>query len=164
LGVNDQAVTALVGLTMLTGIVGVLVPWFPDIVLIWGGGLAYGLLVGWGTWGPWLFALMSVAALLALAAEVAVTSVGARIGGASVWGVVAGVALAVVGLIVFSPLGAVIGLILGLLIVEGWRRRNLRRAAQATVGAIVGWGASFVVKFSLALWMVLLWVVWVATT
>jgi uncharacterized protein YqgC (DUF456 family) len=70
----------------------------------------------------------------------------------------------VVGLIVFSPLGAVIGLILGLLIVEGWRRRNLRRAAQATVGAIVGWGASFVVKFSLALWMVLLWVVWVATT
>ena len=69
--------------------------------------------------------------------------------------------LAVLGLIVFSPLGALIGLTLGVLLVEGWRQRNLRKAASATLGAVIGWGASFLVKFSLSLWIVLLWGAWV---
>jgi uncharacterized protein YqgC (DUF456 family) len=159
---DDQAITFLVALAMLAGLVGALIPWFPDIVLIWGAALAYGILVGWGVWGPWLFLLMTVGALVSFAAELAVSAAGARVGGASGWGIVAGLGLAVVGLIVFSPLGALIGLALGMLLVEGWRHRNLRKAASATLGAIVGWGASFVVKFTAAVWMVLLWVVWVA--
>ena len=59
---DQQAVTFLVGMAMLAGLAGVLIPWFPDILLIWGAGLVYGILVGWGTWGPWLFASMTVAA------------------------------------------------------------------------------------------------------
>lgn len=159
---DDQAITFLVGLTMLAGLAGALIPWFPDLVLIWGAGLAYGILVGWGTWGPWLFALMTVAALAGFAAEVAVSAAGARLGGASGWGIVAGLVLAVAGLIVFSPLGALVGLGLGMLLVEGWRHRDLRKAATATAGAVIGWGAAFLVKFSLSLWMVLLWGIWVA--
>ena len=158
---DDQAVTLLVGMAMLAGLAGTLIPWFPDLVLIWGAGLAYGVLVGWGTWGPWLFALMTVAALVGFVAEVAVSAAGARVGGASGWGIVAGLVLAVLGLIVFSPLGALIGLTLGVLLVEGWRQRNLRKAASATLGAVIGWGASFLVKFSLSLWIVLLWGAWV---
>jgi uncharacterized protein YqgC (DUF456 family) len=159
--VDQQAVTFLVGMAMLAGLAGALIPWFPDILLIWGAGLVYGILVGWGTWGPWLFALMSVAALVGFVAEVAVSVAGARVGGASGWGILAGLMLAVVGMIVFSPLGALIGLALGMLLVEGWRQRNLRKAAAATLGAVIGWGASFLVKFSLSLWMVLLWGAWV---
>jgi uncharacterized protein YqgC (DUF456 family) len=159
--VDQQAVTFLVGMAMLAGLAGVLIPWFPDILLIWGAGLVYGILVGWGTWGPWLFALMTVAALVGFVAEVAVSVAGARVGGASGWGILAGLMLAVVGMIVFSPLGALIGLALGMLLVEGWRQRNLRKAAAATLGAVIGWGASFLVKFSLSLWMVLLWGAWV---
>lgn len=159
---DQQAVTFLVGMAMLAGLAGVLIPWFPDILLIWGAGLVYGILVGWGTWGPWLFVLMTVAALVGFVAEVAVSVAGARVGGASGWGILAGLMLAVVGMIVFSPLGALIGLALGMLLVEGWRQRNLRKAAAATLGAVIGWGASFLVKFSLSLWMVLLWGAWVA--
>ena len=158
---DDQAITFLIGMTMLAGVAGALIPWFPDIVLIWGAALAYGVLVGWGVWGPWLFLLITVGALVSMAAELAVTAAGARVGGASGWGIVAGLALAVLGLIVFSPIGALVGLALGMLLVEGWRHRNLRKAASATAGALVGWGASFVVKFTAALWMVLLWGVWV---
>lgn len=158
---DQQAVTFLVGMAMLAGLAGALIPWFPDILLIWGAGLVYGILVGWGSWGPWLFALMTVAALVGFVAEVAVSVAGARVGGASGWGILAGLMLAVVGMIVFSPLGALIGLALGMLLVEGWRQRNLRKAAAATLGAVIGWGASFLVKFSLSLWMVLLWGAWV---
>ena len=160
---QDEAITLLVALAMLTGVAGVIVPWFPDIVLIWGAGLAYGLLVGWGTWGPWLFALMTLGGLVALAAEVALSTAGARVGGASGWGIAAGVLLAIIGLFVFFPLGALAGFALGILLVEGWRRRNMRKAVRATAGAVAGWGASFVVKLGLALWMVVLWGVWVAT-
>ena len=153
--------TFLVGMAMLAGLAGALIPWFPDILLIWGAGLVYGILVGWGTWGPWLFASMTVVALVGFVAEVAVSAAGARVGGASGWGILAGLVLAVVGMIVFSPLGALIGLSLGMLLVEGWRQHNLRKAAAATLGAVIGWGASFLVKFSLSLWMVLLWGAWV---
>ena len=158
---DQQAVTFLVGMAMLAGLAGALIPWFPDILLIWGAGLVYGILVGWGTWGPWLFASMTVAALVGFVAEVAVSAAGARVGGASGWGILVGLVLAVVGMIVFSPLGALLGLALGMLLVEGWRQRNLRKAAAATLGAVIGWGASFLVKFSLSLWMVLLWGAWV---
>jgi uncharacterized protein YqgC (DUF456 family) len=160
--VDDQAITFIVGIAMLAGLAGSLIPWFPDILLIWGAALVYGILVGWGTWGPWLFAMMTVGALAGLAAEVAVSALGARVGGASGWGIAAGVVLAVLGLIIFSPLGALVGLGLGMLLVEGLRHRNLRRAFSATLGALIGWGASFAVKFALSLWMVLLWGVWVA--
>ena len=160
---DNQTVTFLIGLAMLTGVAGTIVPWFPDILLIWAAGLAYGLLLGWGTWGPWLFALMTLSALAGLAAEVGLSTAGARVGGASGWGIAAGLLLAIVGLFVFFPLGALAGFALGILLVEGWRRRNMRKALRATAGAVAGWGASFVVKFGLALWMVALWVVWVAT-
>jgi len=160
---QDEAITFLIGVAMLAGLAGTIVPWFPDILLIWGAGLAYGLLVGWGTWGPWLFALMTLAALVGVAAEIALSTAGARVGGASGWGIAAGVLLAIIGLFVFFPLGALAGLVLGIVLVEGWRRRSMRKALQASAGAVVGWGASFIVKLGLALGMVVLWGVWVAT-
>ena len=159
---QDQAITLFIGVVMLVGVAGAVLPWFPDLLLIWGAGLAYGLLVGWGTWGPWLFALMTLAGLAGLAAEIGLTAGGARVGGASGWAIAAGVLLAAVGLVVFSPLGALVGLALGIVLVEGRRRRSMRQAVRATAGAFAGWGASFIVKFGLALWMVALWGVWVA--
>jgi uncharacterized protein YqgC (DUF456 family) len=161
---QDQAITFLIALVMLMGVAGALIPWFPDLLLIWGGGLAFGLLVGWGTWGPWLFALMTAAALAGLVAEVGLSAGGARVGGASGWAIALGVVLAGIGLVLFSPLGALAGLALGIVLVEGRRHRSLRKGLQATAGAVAGWGAAFVVKFGLALWMVGLWSVWVATT
>src|SRR3990172_4240878 len=94
---------------MLLGLAGSIVPWFPDILLIWGAGLVYGLLVGWGAWGPWLFAMMTLTGLAALAAEVGLISAGARVGGASGWAVAAGGVLAVIGFILFTPPGGVGG-------------------------------------------------------
>src|SRR3990172_8430936 len=83
---QDQAITLFIGVVMLVGVAGAVLPWFPDLLLIWGAGLAYGLLVGWGTWGPWLFALMTLTGLAALAAEVGLISAGARVGGPAGWG------------------------------------------------------------------------------
>jgi uncharacterized protein YqgC (DUF456 family) len=160
---SPTLITLLVALAMLTGIVGSMIPVLPDVILIWGAGLVYGLAVGWGSWGPWLFAGMTILAGLALLAEVWMSGAGARAGGASIWGILAGFALGAVGLVFFSPIGGFVGLLLGTFLVEYLRLGDRRLALRAVFGAGVGFGASFLVKLVLCLGMAGLWVVWVLT-
>ena len=160
---NPSLVTLLVALAMLTGIVGSVIPVLPDVVLIWGAGLVYGLAVGWGTWGPWLFAGMTILGVLALLAEVWMSGAGARAGGASIWGILAGFALGAVGLIFFTPIGGFVGLLLGTFLVEYLRLGDRQLALKAVFGAGLGFGVSFVVKLGLCLAMGGLWVVWALT-
>lgn len=160
---NPTLVTFLVALAVVAGIVGSLIPVLPDVVLIWGAGLVYGLAVGWGAWGPWLFAGMTILGGLGLLSEVWMSGAGARAGGASIWGILAGFALGAIGLIFFSPIGGFIGLLLGTFLVEYLRLGDKQLALKAVVGAGVGLGASFLVKLGLCLAMASLWVVWVVT-
>jgi uncharacterized protein YqgC (DUF456 family) len=160
---NATLITLLVALAMVTGIIGSLVPVMPDIILIWGAGLVYGLAVGWGGWGPWLFAGMTILGGLGMLSEVWMSGAGARVGGASIWGILAGFALGAVGLIFFSPVGGLVGLLLGTFLVEYLRLGDRRLALKAVLGAGVGFGASYLVKFGLCLGMTGLWVIWALT-
>ncbi len=146
---------------MLVGLIGTLVPVMPDLSLIWLGGLAYGLLAGWGDVGGWVLAGITVLGLIGALAEILTSSMGARVGGASLWGILGGLALGLVGLILFPPFGAVIGLLAGTFLVEAWRLRDLGKAARGTLGMGVGYGLSFVVKLGMGLGMIGLWVFWV---
>ena len=121
---RDTIVTILVGLTMLLGLIGIVIPILPDLLLMWGGALAYGLIVGWGTIGPWMLAVITLLGILGGLAEGWVTGVGARKGGASLWSVVGGFALSIVGLVVLGPLGFLIGLLLGIFLLELFRHRE----------------------------------------
>ncbi len=160
---SPTLITFLAALAMLTGIVGSVIPVLPDVILIWGAGLVYGLAVGWGSWGPWMFAGMTILGGLALLTEVWMSGAGARAGGASIWGILAGFALGAVGLVFFSPIGGFVGLLLGTFLVEYLRLGDRRLALRAVFGAGVGFGASFLVKLGLCLGMAGLWVVWALT-
>lgn len=160
---SDAAITLLVAAAMIVGLIGTAIPWFPDVLIIWAGGLVYGLAVGWGTWGGWLFAGMTIAGLAALAAEIGLSAAGARAGGASGCAIGVGLAAALAALLFFGPVGALVGLAAGILATEWFRLRNRERAMRATGGALLGWGASFIVKFGLAGAMVAAWAIWVAT-
>jgi len=159
--VNPEAVTLVIGLVMVVGIIGAVVPVVPDLVMMWIAGLVYGLVVGWGPWGPWLFAVMTLAALAGLLAEVWVSSAGARLGGASGWGILGGLALGLVGVVFFSVPGAVIGLLGGTFLAEYLRLRDARLAMRGAAGMALGCGASVGVKLGLALVMAAAWVAWV---
>jgi len=161
--VSQALITFLVALAMVAGVVGSVIPILPDVILIWGAGLVYGLAVGWGAWGPWLFAAMTLLAVLGFLTELWVSGAGARAGGASFWGILAGFALGAIGLVFFSPLGGFVGLLLGTFLVEYLRLKDSRLALKAVFGAGAGYGVSFVVKLGLCLGMVLLWVVWALT-
>jgi uncharacterized protein YqgC (DUF456 family) len=120
-------------------------------------------LVGWGDWGPWLFAGITVLCGVGLFAEVWTSGAGARIGGASAWSIVGGVVAGVILLLVVGPLGGVIALLAGIFLLEWRRHRDSRQAGRAVLGTAVGYGASFFVKFGLALSSVGLWIIWVIT-
>jgi hypothetical protein len=155
---------ALTSLLMLIGLLGAVLPAIPDLLLIWGTALAYGLLVEWGTWGPWLFAGITLLCGAGLFAEVWTSGTGARIGGASGWSIVGGIAAGLALLIVAGPLGGLLALLAGIFLLEWRRHRDSRQAGRAVLGTAVGYGASFVVKFGVALLSVILWVIWVITT
>jgi len=158
---NETLVTILAGATMLVGLVGIVVPVLPGLVLIWLGALGYGLLAGWGGSGPWLFALITLLGAAGTGAEIWVTSAGARVAGASMWSVAAGVALALFGIVFFNLVGAVIGLVVGTLVAEYYRLRDWRKAITSAGGTAAGCGVSYGVKMLLGLMMIGAWVAWV---
>lgn len=145
---------------MFVGILGVLVPVIPDMALIWLAALSYGLLVGWGTWGGWIFVAITLLAIAGAAAEIGGGGVGARVGGASVWAIIGGLVLGVIGLVFFTPLGGVVALLLGTFLVDYLRLKDSRRALRGMLGMGIGYGLAFFVKLGLALVMVGLWLIW----
>jgi uncharacterized protein YqgC (DUF456 family) len=159
--VVDILVAIIAGLVMLIGIAGSIVPILPDIILVWGAALGYGLLVGWGERGVWFFGVITLLGLLGLAPEIWVSGAGAKAAGASIWAVLGGFALGVVGLILSGPLGGVVGLLFGTYLAELLRLGEAKEAAQSMLGIGLGCGASFVVKLVLGLGMFVTWILWV---
>ena len=158
---SKTLVTVLAAVVMLLGLAGVVLPALPGLTLIWLAALGYGLLAGWGASGPWLFGLITLLGLAGLGSELWVTSAGARAAGASGWSVLAGIVLGLIGLLFFSPIGAVIGLTLGILGGEYLRLKDWRKALSAAGGTLAGCGVSYGVKLLLGMVMIGAWVAWV---
>jgi len=154
-------VIVLAALLMVIGLIGVFVPAMPDLILIWAAALGYGLFAGWGNSGPWLFAGITLLGLAGVLADIWLSAGGARLGGSSLWGILGGLALALVGLVLGGPLGALAGFLAGVFLVELARRRDAAAAGRALLGTALGYAVSFPVKLLMALVMVGLWVTWV---
>ena len=156
----DVVVAVLVGLVMLVGLLGTIIPFLPDVVLIWIGALLYGMVVGWGQNGGWLFGVISVLGLIGLISDAWVSGAGARQGGASVLTTLGGLVIGLVGLFAAGPLGFLGGILLGTFVLEYARHQDPEQALRATFGMGLGYGASFIVKFLLGLGMIGAWVAW----
>jgi uncharacterized protein YqgC (DUF456 family) len=159
----DAVWAVLVGICMLIGLIGTLLPAVPDLALIWAAALGYGLLAGWGPWGPWLFAGISLLCGGGVLAEVLTSSAGARAGGASGWSIAGGIVAGVLLLVIAGPLGGLIALLAGIFLLEWRKHRDGRRAGKAVLGTAIGYSASFFIKFAMGFGAVGLWVIWLIT-
>lgn len=150
---------------MLVGLVGTILPVLPSIELIWLATLAYGVVAwlatgAWGTWGPWLLALETVILLIG---EVAIWWLGnmtARQTGASWPAILLSIVLGIVGMFIIPIVGALIGAMLGVFLVEWYRRRNWREALKATTGVLWGTGLSAGAQIVIGLVMIAVWGLW----
>jgi uncharacterized protein YqgC (DUF456 family) len=158
---SDILVAILTGIVMFIGLLGALLPVIPDLVIIWGAALGYGLIVGWGDSGPWIFGVISALGLGGVLAEIWMSGVGGKIGGASFKSILVGLILGIIGFIFLTPIGGLALLLVGTFTMEYYRLGDAEEALKGMLGVGLGYGASFGVKLLIGLLMMGLWVVWV---
>ena len=168
--VLELTLIVVTGLVMLVGLVGAVVPVLPGAWLIWLAALSYGFtrpLFGQTLFDGWIggvaMVLLTLLAATDLVLEYVIThSVAAR-EGVSFRAILVSLALGLVGLPFFPPLGSLVGAVGGLFLVEYFRQgRDWRKAWQGVVGYARGMGWAMAAELGLCVVMIGLWGGWVA--
>ena len=155
-------VTLLAGILVLAGLLGIVLPLLPGLILVWAGAFVWAVSVH--TPGAWVvLGLVSVLAATGLVLKYLLPGRRLQTGGVGTLTMAAGVALSVVGFFVVPVVGAVLGFVLGVYLAELARLRSPGAAWPATVAALKAVGRGMVVELATGLLMTGTWVVGVLT-
>jgi uncharacterized protein YqgC (DUF456 family) len=150
---------------MIIGLSGVFVPVLPDVVLVWLVILIYAIAERFATIDPFTFLVLTLLAALGFSAEFWMSQAGAKVGGASIWSILAGIALGVVGAIfglIFFGVGAVpgafVGALVGLVLAEWYQHRDWHKALKVVAGWLVGYLLSVGIQLFIGILMILIFV------
>lgn len=155
--------TIVVAAVMALGLMGVLLPALPGLMLIWAAALFYGLMVGFGTIGWVVLAFLSLLVAAGIIKGVVIPRRAAAESGASGWAQLGAVAGGVVGFFVIPVFGLIIGALAGLLAVEYLLKGDWNEAMTAVRGTAKGFGVSVVIDLVLGIIMIAAWSVWAAS-
>ncbi|GAA4440341.1 DUF456 domain-containing protein [Phytohabitans houttuyneae] len=154
---TNSTVTLLCGLAIAAGIVGVVVPVLPGLLLCWLGVLAWALLSDAG-WPKWL--VLAVATGLA-AGGTAVKYLwpgrNLKRSGVPNRTLLVGGVLGLVGFFVVPIVGLVLGFVLGVWLAERVRLGDHRQAWPSTVHALKAAGLSMLIELAAALAIAAAW-------
>ncbi|MFO7779225.1 MAG: DUF456 domain-containing protein [Nitriliruptoraceae bacterium] len=153
----EAAVLVLAFLLMLVGLVGVLVPVLPGLLIVWAAGVASVLWQGTDTTG-WLVAwwLTGLFALATLVTVVLPTRRGRELGATSA-SFASGLLGAVVGFFVLPVAGFLIGFLVGLTVGERARLGEWDAARGSTFAVLRAYGLGVLIELLLGLTMVGSW-------
>jgi hypothetical protein len=157
----NYALLFVVQFFMLVGLIGLVVPIFPGLLIMWLAALGYGLAVDFDTLGIVIFVLISLLALVGSLADNVFMGAGARKGGASWLSIFVALTAGIIGTIAFPPVGGLIAAPIAVLLLEYYRLRDWTLARQAVFGMAKGWGLSLAARLLIGLAMMALWWVWV---
>ncbi len=146
----DTTGLVLVGLAMLVGLLGVLVPVLPGLLLVWAAVLVWALVER--TAAAWI--VLAAASALAASGEVVKYLVpGRRMRAAGVpWSsLAAGGVLAIVGFFVVPVVGALLGFVAGVYLAERLRLGTHAEAWPSTVHALKAVGLSILIELGAGL-------------
>lgn len=169
--IGETAAFSVAFFLMLAGLVGIILPVVPGLVLIWLGALIFAIAEGFTRIGPWSFLLLTLVAIIGITADIWMAQLGARLGGASFRSQLVGLAGGFLGALLlpalggltetllgpaaggllgtlFAAIGAAIGSVVGVLAAEYHRLREWRGASRAGCGWLLGWLASTVFQLA----------------
>jgi hypothetical protein len=146
---------------MLFGLIGLIIPIFPGLLVIWLAELGYGVLNGFDTAGWIFFGLSTIFFAAGSVLDNVVMGRQAYKDGASIISILVAMFFGVLGNLVTPVIGGFIGAILALFIMEWIRRKNWRAAMTATRGWAVGCGWAVITRFIFGLLMIGMWIIWV---
>ena len=145
---------------MGVGLLGLIVPIFPGITIIWLAALGYGVVTGFTTLGWVLFAALTILFIVGVVIDNVLMGARAHKEGAAWFALILGYLAGMVGTIVFPPGGGIIAAPLVILLLEYRRQGDFNKALVSLRGLAVGWGLSFVVRFFIGVAMIGFWLVW----
>jgi hypothetical protein len=150
----------VLALVMLVGLISLIIPVLPGLVIIWIAVLVYGVLTGFTLWSGVIFGLITILMVVGSLVDNITMGASAKVSGAS-WLVVGLSLLAgVVGSLLFPPLGGLIAALVIMFISEVIRLRDLRKAGSSTVNMALSFGLAVIIRFAMGLVMIGLWAVW----
>lgn len=144
---DTLALNLLVGAAILVGIVGVVIPALPGVLLVWGAVLAWAVFSdGDGRWI--VFTLVSVVAAASQVVKYLIP--GKRMQAAGVPGrtLLFGAAIGIAGFFVVPIVGSIIGFVLGVYLAERTRLGSHDQAWVATKAALNGALLSMLIEFA----------------
>lgn len=151
----------LIQFLMLVGLVGLILPIFPGLLVMWLAALGYGVLYDFGTLGIVLFVVITILVVAGSLVDNVLMGAGALKGGASWVTMLVAMAAGVLGTLALPPVGGFIAAPLAILLLEYSRLKDWDKAWQALKGMATGWGLSFVARFVIGLIVMGLWWLWV---
>ncbi|HEX8990379.1 MAG TPA: DUF456 domain-containing protein [Anaerolineales bacterium] len=169
---GESILQALTLGVMLIGLVGLIVPVFPGLLIIWLATLSYALLenaAGHMAWYQW--ALFGFITLLMILGHVIDNIIIARrmrgkaipwlsIGAAYLAGLLGTLIFAPI-VIVFTPVAGILAALLALFGAEWLRLHHARLAFASARSYMIAWGWSWAAVFGVGVWMILMWGLWV---
>lgn len=146
---------------MLFGLLGLIIPVLPGLVIIWVPALVYGLVTGFNLTSGLLFAGMTVLMIVGNLVDNLVMGAKAKQQGASWLAIGVALVAGILGSIAFPPFGGIIAALIGLFAVEMLRLKDLQLALESARSMAVGCGWAAVIRFGMGIVMILLWGAWV---
>ena len=156
----SEAIFVITFIIMAVGLIGLVVPIFPGIFVIWLAALGYGVITGFTTLGWVLFVLLTLLMITGATIDNVLMGAKAHKEGAAWYTLALGMLAGILGTIIFPPFGGLIAAPLVVWLLEYLRQRDVGKALASLRGLAIGWGASFVVRFMLGLAMIGIWLVW----
>ncbi|EFC79978.1 DUF456 domain-containing protein [Parafrankia sp. EUN1f] len=146
-----------VALVMAVGVVGVVVPVLPGLLLVWGAGVWWTIADGGGP-GRWaVLAVMSALFVAGSLAKYVLPGRAASASGAPIGTMLVGAVCAVVGFFVVPVVGLLVGGLAGIYLAELARLRDPVRAGASTWAATVAIGVGLLVEICAGLAMAAVW-------
>ncbi len=160
---GDLAWTLAIGVVLVVGLCGVVLPVLPGLALMWAGAVVYGFAIGWTEFGVAIVVVLTALTAAGFVAGILVPGRAAAESGASGAAQLGGLVGAVVGFFVIPVFGIIVGALAGILVVEYLRRDDWALAWAATKGTARGFGVTFLIELAIGLVMLVLWSVWALT-
>jgi uncharacterized protein YqgC (DUF456 family) len=149
---------------LIVGLLGLVVPIFPGLTVMWLGTVFYALVQFLGrnmTWVDWvLFALITLLMLVGNVLDNIIIAKHVRDKdvpwSSIIWAFVAGIIVS----IILTPIVGIIASPSGLFLAEWYRLKDRNTAFASTKAWLTGWGWSFLARFGVGILMILFWALW----
>jgi uncharacterized protein YqgC (DUF456 family) len=149
---------------LIVGLLGLIVPVFPGLVVMWLGTLVYAILQNAaGNMTGWKWIIFGVITILMIAGSIVdnlIIAYKMRDKYVPWSSILFAFAAGIIASLFFTPLIGLVAAPVGLFLAESRRLKDRDAAVDSTKAYMIGWGWAFGVRFLIGLVMIGFWMIW----